>query len=178
MGGVNSVSSDPSLLSLNPGATTMPDVIQPGFYIFMNERGGTSIDVLPGNVIAGCPRDDSRETQKWQVESSGQGYTIRNVSTRLYMTATPYDRYHVMVSSTVRKWTFETDWRGGPNLTIGLVGSGFILDLSDYGSPTPGQPVLLAPRRNHREPCQFWTLIPVQQKVCITHYTSTSSQEF
>ena len=38
--------------------------------------------------------------------------------------------------------------------------------------------VRVHPRRNHREPCQFWTLVPIEQKVCIILYTYTSSQEF
>ncbi|KAI6119492.1 hypothetical protein EV401DRAFT_1498641 [Pisolithus croceorrhizus] len=74
-----------------------------GIYKFVNRQSGTAMGVVKDFVVGTTP--SFFKTQQWEIIPSGDGYMIRNVETRKYLSF-----YTLFPASSVVTTTYPTTW--------------------------------------------------------------------
>jgi len=112
--------------------------IQPGIYRIKNRKSGTYFDasVKDRGEIHGWSNRPEEENQKWHVEQSGQGFTIKNAQFGDYASVSGYvDGTRVALSGTPTEWSIEE--KDDNTHAICVVGTNQTCDL-DMGKKEDG----------------------------------------
>jgi len=102
--------------------------IQPGTYRIRNVKSGTYLDASARNegVIHGWASREN-DDQKWIVERSGGGYTLKNVANGRYASVNDaQDNNPVQATGNPTEWNIENK---GDGSAIYACGSGVVIDL-------------------------------------------------
>jgi hypothetical protein len=138
---------------------TLQQVFQPAVYVLINGRGGTVVDISAADnkSIVGDTFDGGKQ-QQWRFEQLGQGFSICNVLTGLYITSEAGidDNIALTTSPFPTSWAVGIDGNHDGNIWISWPNTGFVLDLTNNGQSTPGTPIHLHNKRSPRNPCQSW----------------------
>jgi len=132
----------------------------PGTHVLLNARSGTALDLSGADqrTLIGFPAHMG-QNQQWEFIPSGRGYTIRSAcpsSCGLYLSVESLcDNAPIVASPFPVSWNVRFDEKEDGAMRIYWPNTDFVIDLADWGSPTPGTKVQLM-REKPGESCQLW----------------------
>ncbi|KAH7886502.1 hypothetical protein F5I97DRAFT_999100 [Phlebopus sp. FC_14] len=135
--------------------------MQRGIYTFVNRQSGTALELSNDNSLVCMPPSDS-EAQKWEITPLGEGHTIRNVQTGVYLSVKSITgRTPVFGCQFPVAWSIKEVHVAAENVTLFEIRwplTGFMFDLAECGSSAPCTKVQLMdsviPPDTHR--CRLW----------------------
>ncbi|KAJ7724854.1 ricin B-like lectin [Mycena metata] len=125
----------------------MGEIVQSGLtYRITNAKAGTVVDLSGGDnrSIIGYPYH-AGPNQHWMVTWTGHAWTIRSLSSGLYLSlgGTPGDGTPLIATSTPFEFDIWHDETDKANYRIFVPNTKLNLDLYNDGNPTPGTPITL-----------------------------------
>ncbi|KAJ7599606.1 ricin B-like lectin [Mycena floridula] len=139
------------------------ELVQSGqTYKLVNVKSSTVVMDLSGTdnrSIIGYPDQDG-PNQKWTMAWTGHSWTFRSVSSGLYLNISgqPADGTKLVAAPEPCQWDIWHDESNHDAYRIFIPGTGFNLDLYNYGDATPGNPITLWYRWKGVH--QTWKFVP------------------
>ncbi|KAJ7126415.1 ricin B-like lectin [Mycena crocata] len=125
----------------------MPEIVQSGLtYRIINAKAGTVMDLsgVDNKTIIGYPYHNG-DNQHWTLTWTGNAWTIRSVSSGLYigLDGAPADGVPLIATPTPFQFDIWHDEEDNLNYRIFVPNTKINFDLYDDGNPAPGTPITL-----------------------------------
>ncbi|TFK38583.1 ricin B-like lectin [Crucibulum laeve] len=125
----------------------MTELVQSGLtFRITNAKSGTVVDLsgTDRQSVTGWPSHGG-DNQKWTVNWTGSGWTLRNVWSGLYLglNGSPADGTRIVGVTTPVEWHIWHDTVNNSTYRIFVPNTHFNLDLYAQGNASPGNPITL-----------------------------------